>query len=438
MSQEKKIGLWTSTSLVVGNMIGSGIFFLPVALAAYGAISLLGWVISSIGALFLALVFVRLSRRFPNEDGGPYTYATKGLGHFAGFLSSWGYQISTLATNAAIVVAFVSYLSVLIPQLAENSGYPLAVSLAVVWLLTWINTLGIKEAGYVQLTTTVLKLAPLLLITIAGLFYVDFGNFRPFNISEVSNFSAVTATATITLFAFMGLEVATIPGKSIRNPETTVPKATMLGTLITTGVYILSSVALMGMIHPSELQHSNAPFADAAGLIWGDTGRYLITIGALISTFGALNGWILLQGQTPYAAAKNGDFPRIFAKVNKNGAPAVGLIIGSVIVSVLLVMNYSRGMAGAFEFLILLTATTVLVPYLFSAASFLIVNRNQNIPPAKRLWDICLGLLAFGYGMWAMIGAGQESIAWGFVSLLLGIPLYVFGKTKPNRLTSKQ
>ncbi|MEQ8808956.1 MAG: amino acid permease, partial [Imperialibacter sp.] len=169
-----------------------------------------------------------------------------------------------------------------------------------------------------------------------------------------------------------------------------------------------------------------------------DTGRYLITIGALISTFGALNGWILLQGQTPYAAAKNGDFPIVFAKVNKNDTPAFGLIIGSVIVSILLVMNYSRGMAGAFEFLILLTATTVLVPYLFSAASFLIINRNQDISPAKRLWDICLGLLAFGYGMWAMIGAGQESIAWGFVSLLLGIPLYVFGKTKPTRLTSKQ
>ncbi|WP_416865187.1 MAG: amino acid permease [Imperialibacter sp.] len=426
MSQEKKLGLWTSTSLVIGNMIGSGIFFLPVALAAYGAISLLGWVVSSAGAIFLALVFVKLSRQFPNEDGGPYIYASRGLGHFAGFLASWGYQISNLATNAAIVVAFVSYLSVLIPQLAENPVYSLLTSLAVVWLLTWVNTLGIKEAGYVQLASTILKLIPLILVTMAGLFYIDFNNFSPINISEVSDFKAVTATATITLFAFMGLEVATVPGKSIRNPEKTVPRATIIGTLATTGIYILSSLALMGMINPAELQNSNAPFADAAGLIWGDAGRYLITIGALISTFGALNGWILLQGQISYAAAKNGNFPGIFARTNKNGAPATALLISGVIVSILLIMNYSRGMGGAFEFLILLTASTVLIPYLFSAAAFLIVFQVSGISRTKQVWNITLGLLAFGYCMWAMIGAGQESMAWGSVSLLLGIPIYVF------------
>jgi basic amino acid/polyamine antiporter, APA family len=425
MSQEKKIGLWTSTSLVVGSMIGSGIFFLPVALAAYGAISLMGWLVSSVGAIFLALVFVKLSRRFPNEDGGPYTYTTKGLGHFAGFLASWGYQISNIATNAAIVVAFVSYLSVFVPPLAENPVYSLLTSLSVVWFLTWVNTLGIKEAGYVQLISTILKLVPLLLVTVAGLFYIDFSHFTPANISEVSDFSAITATATITLFAFMGLEVATVPGKSIKNPEKTVPRATILGTLITTAIYILSSLALMGMINPAELQQSNAPFADAAGLIWGDGGRYLITVGALISTFGALNGWILLQGQIPYAAAKNGDFPKIFARVNKNGAPAIGLMISGTVVSFLLIMNYSRGMAGAFEFLILLTASTVLIPYLFSAAAFLIIFPVPGTSRTKKVWNITLGLLAFGYGIWAMIGAGQESIAWGFVTLLLGIPIYV-------------
>ncbi len=405
-------------------MIGSGIFFLPVALAAYGAISLLGWVVSSAGAIFLALVYVKLSRQFPNEDGGPYIYSTKGLGHFAGFLASWGYWISTVATNAAIVVAFVSYLYVFFPQLADSSSYSLIISLTIVWLLTWVNSLGIKEAGYVQLTTTILKLVPLLLVTVAGLFYIDFSNFQPFNISESSNFSAITATATITLFAFLGLEVATIPGKSIRNPEKTVPRATMLGTLITTGIYILSSFALMGMINPADLQHSNAPFADAAALMWGDSGRYLIGIGALISTFGALNGWILLQGQLPYAAAKNGDYPKIFARVNKNGAPIAGLIIGGVFVSLLLVMNYSKGLAGAFEFLVLLTTTTVLVPYLFSAAAFLILSKQLKVPKPTRIWNNVLGLLAFAYGMWALIGAGKESIAWGFVLLLLGIPIY--------------
>ena len=423
--EERKIGLWASTSLVIGNMIGSGIFFLPVALAAYGAISLLGWIVSAAGAICLALVFVKLNRQFPRENGGPYIYSRKGLGHFAGFLVAWGYWVSILATNAAIAVAFVSYLSVFVPIIAAQPVYSLAASLGVIWLLTWVNTRGIKEAGYVQVVTTVLKLTPLLLVTFAGLFYIDFANFQPFNISDASNFTAVTATATITLFAFMGLEVATIPAGSTHNPERTIPRATMIGTLITTGVYFLSSFSLMGMIHPSKLQNSNAPFSDAASIIWGDTGVILITLGALISTFGALNGWILLQGQTPYAAAKDGAFPAFFGRENRKAAPALSLIISSVIISVLIGMNYSRGMAKAFEFLILLTATTVLVPYLFSAAAFLILSRNHKLPTRQFAWNVILGLLAFGYGMWAMIGAGQESIAWGFVILLAGIPLYV-------------
>lgn len=421
----KKIGLWTSTSLVVGSMIGSGIFLLPVALAAYGPVSLLGWVVSAAGAIFLALVFVRLSNMMPKENGGPYIYARKGLGHFAGFLVAWGYWISILATNAAIAVAFISYLSVFMPTLAAQPLYSLAGSLAVIWLLTWVNTLGVKEAGYVQVTTTILKLVPLLLVTIAGLFYIDFSHFQPFNLSSVSNISAITATATITLFAFMGMEVATIPAGSTDNPEKTVPRATMIGTLVTTGVYVLSSISLMGMIPPAELQSSNAPFADAASLIWGDTGRFLVTTGALISTFGALNGWILLQGQTPYAAARDGSFPALFGKENRNGSPGIALVLSSVFISVLLAMNYSRGMGKAFEFLILLTATTVLIPYLFSAASYIILIRQQPIPKAKLAKNIVLGMLAFGYAMWAMIGAGQESIAWGFVILLMGVPLYV-------------
>lgn len=425
---ERKIGLWASTSLVIGNMIGSGIFFLPVALAAYGGISLIGWLVSSAGAIFLALVFVKLNRMVPGETGGPYVYARKGLGHFAGFLVAWGYWISILATNAAIAVAFVSYLSVFVPALSATPVYALLASLGAIWILTWVNSLGIKEAGYVQVVTTVLKLAPLLLIIVAGLFYINFENFSPFNISTTGNLSAITATATLTLFAFMGLECATIPAGSTRNPEKTIPRATILGTLVTTGVYILSSFVLMGMIAPQELQNSNAPFSEAASMMWGNTGSILVTAGALISTFGALNGWILLQGQIPFAAAKDRAFLQIFGRENKTGTPVSGIVISSLVVSALLVMNYSKGMAGAFEFLILLTATTVLIPYLFSAAAHIILVKEEKLTAGKLAGHVVLGMLAFGYSMWAMIGAGQESIAWGFVLLLAGIPLYAFLK----------
>jgi basic amino acid/polyamine antiporter, APA family len=206
-----KIGLFTSTSLVIGNMIASGVFLLPAALASYGGISLLGWIGSSIGAIALALLFSNLSRMIPNAPGGPYAYTRAGLGDFAAYLVAWGYWISIWCTNAAIAVTFVSYLTVFLPILATNTFLSVGTGLGVIWLLTWVNTKGVRAAGRVQIVTTIMKLIPLLLVSIVGLFYIDINNFVPFNISTESNFSAITTTATLTLFAFLGLESATIP-----------------------------------------------------------------------------------------------------------------------------------------------------------------------------------------------------------------------------------
>src|SRR5450755_1339401 len=196
--QKNKLGLWTTTSLVVGNMIGAGVFLMPAALAAYGSISLLGWVFSSIGAFLLAKVFSNLSKMMPQADGGPYAYSREGLGDFAGFLVAWGYWISTWCTNAAIAVSLVSALSTFFPALASNALLAVATGLGAIWLLTWINTLGIVTSGKLQLVTTVLKIIPLLLVAIGGFFFIHWENFLPFNASGKSGFAAISATATYT------------------------------------------------------------------------------------------------------------------------------------------------------------------------------------------------------------------------------------------------
>ena len=167
-----KIGIWTSTALVVGNMIGSGVFLLPASLGAFGTIGLLGWIGSSAGAVCLALLFSHLSRTIPNALGGPYAYTRVGLGDFAAFLVAWGYWISIWCTNAAIAVAFVSYSTVFVPALATNSLLSVATGLGAVWFLSWINTVGIKEAGAVQLITSILKIIPLMAVSVVGLFYI--------------------------------------------------------------------------------------------------------------------------------------------------------------------------------------------------------------------------------------------------------------------------
>jgi APA family basic amino acid/polyamine antiporter len=423
-----KIGLWTSTALVVGNMIGSGIFLLPAALAAYGAISIIGWICSSIGAVALALVFSHLSKRFPNGTGGPYAYSREGLGDFAGFLVAWGYWLSIWCTNAAIAVTFVSYLTVFIPALGSNSFFSVGAGLAAIWLLTWINTRGIKAAGRLQVITTILKLTPLVLVAIVGIFYIDTENFVPFNTSGKSAVYAITMTTTLTLFAFLGLECATIPSGNIIDPEKTIPRATIIGTALTVIVYILGSTAVMGMLPTEQLQNSNAPFADAAALIWGDQARSWVALGAIVSTFGALNGWILVQGQVPLAAARDKLFPRIFGQENKKNVPAVGIVISSALISGLMMMNFTKGLTDTFQFMLLLSTVIVLVPYLFSAASYGLILLQNKFWKKTLITKVLLALIAFIYSMWAVMGSGQESVYWGFIGLMAGIPFYVWMK----------
>jgi APA family basic amino acid/polyamine antiporter len=425
--RSKEIGLWTATSLVIGNMIASGLFMLPATLGIYGGISLIGWIISGAGAICLALVYSWLSKLQPLATGGPYAYTREGMGHFAAFLVAWGYWISVWCTNAAISVAFVSYLTAFIPALGKNPIFSVGTGLGAIWFLTWINTKGIREAGIVQVITTILKIAPLLIITVGGLFYLNSDHFIPFNVSSESNISAINSATTLTLFAFLGLECATIPSGNVKNPEKTISRATIIGTLVTTFIYIAGTVAVMGLIPPAQLVQSQAPFADAAASIWGEEARYLVAGGAAISTFGALNGWILVQGQMPMAAARDHLFPHVFGKENKNGTPALGIIISSVLISVLTTMSFSNSLAETYKFALLLGTLTCLVAYLFSIISFVLIDSKQ---PGFRWGKMLVAALAFIYSMWAVVGSGPEIVYWGFIMLMAGLPFYAWIKLR--------
>ena len=429
----KKLGLWMAMALVIGNMIGSGIFFLPSTLGAYGGISILGWVFTSTGALILALIFSRLSLIVRNVSGGPYAYTRANLGDFPGFLVAWGYILSVWAANAAITVAFVSYLSVFIPVLGTNPFAGALAGVLAIALLTWINTRPVRNAGGFQVVTTTLKLAPLLLMSLVGIFYINLDHFTPFNVSDSSSFQAISATAALTLFAFLGFESATVPAEKIDNAEKIIPQATIWGTLITVAVYLLGTIAVMGILSPEELTQSKAPFADAAARIWGAPGRYLIAAGVVISTFGALNGWMLVQGQIPFAAARDQLFPPVFKRTNRFDMPSAAIMIGSAIITVVMLMNYSRGLVKAFEFLILVTTTTVLVPYLFAAAAYaLFVLQGKWNPGRSKGIALILPTLGFAYSLWAVSGSGMEAVYWGFILLLAGIPLYIYIRYRAN------
>ena len=377
---KKKLGLWTSTSLVVGNMIGAGVFLVPAAMASYGSISLLGWIFSAVGMFFVAKVFGNLSTLLPKSTGGPYAYTRHGFGDFAGFLVAWGYYISNICACAAITISFLSALSTFFPVLASNAIVAVLTGVITITFLCWINTRAITTSGKVQLITTILKLVPLLVIAFGGLYFIKAANFHPFNNSNGSVYSAINSAATIALFSFVGVESATIPAGSVEDPGKTISRATMLGLLIATLVYILGSVSIMGVIPIKQLQHSVTPYADAAVIMFGSKARYWASGGAAIAAFGALNGWTLVQGQVPYAIAKDKLFPEIFGRQNKKGAPYVGIIFNGVFVSLLIIMNYTKGLVEQFRFLLLLATLTTLVPYIFSTASYIIIRVEKKTP----------------------------------------------------------
>lgn len=429
MSKEpQKIGLLISTSLVVGNMIGSGIFVLPAALAKYGSISLLGWLFTAAGAIILAIIFSKFSRIIVNKSGGPYAYSKAGFGDFIGFLVAWGYWISCWVVNAAIAVAIISALTIFFPILETSSILAVIFGLAFIWFFTWINSRGVKISGKFQVVTTILKLLPLLFIILFGIFFIELDNFSEFNISGDSDFDAFSSVATLTLFAFLGIECATVPAANVKNPEKTIPKATMLGTIITTFVYILGTVVLFGILPFEELSTSPAPFAEAAKLIGGDYFGYFVAAGAAVAAIGALNGWILIMGQMSMATAQDGLFPKIFKKENGKGVPALGLVIGSMLSTVIMLMNYTEGLVDQFEFMVLLTTLTCLVPYLFTAASYGLIMIDRKLKTKSKINALVLSALGFAYSLWAIYGSGEETVFYGFILLMIGVPFYVLGK----------
>jgi basic amino acid/polyamine antiporter, APA family len=304
-------------------------------------------------------------------------------------------------------------------------------AIALVWIFTWINCLGVKTAGITQLVMTLLKIVPLVAIALLGLFWLQPDHFVPFNPSGQSPFSAVSAVAALTLWSFIGLESATVPANDVIEPTKNIPRATILGTLVTAVIYVFGTIAVMGVIPREMLASSGAPFADAAQAMWGNWAYYAVALGAVISCAGALNGWTLLQGQIPMAAAQDDLFPKEFGQISRRGVPAFSVIVSSVLITILLALNYSgsKGLVEIFNFTILLATMTTLIPYVFcSIAEFIIFIQDPTHHGGQRRFrsSAIVAAIAFTYSVWAIYGSGAETVLYGFILLLLGIPVYVW------------
>lgn len=417
-----KIGLVAATLMVAGNMMGSGVFMLPANLAATGGIALFGWLVTIVGAVSLALVFAKLAAIDP-AAGGPYAYARKAFGDYMGYQTNLIYWLANVVGNVGLAVAGLGYLTAFFPALKDPLVSALA-QLALVWFFTYANILGPSVVGRLQSFTTSFALVPIVGMAVFGWFWFSPATYAAgWNVSGQGAFSAIGATLNFTLWAFIGVETASVSAGVVDNPRRNVPIATVLGVVIAAVCYVLSSTVIMGMIPNKALIASSAPFADAARLALGDTAASVVAACAAIGCLGSLAGWTLLVGQTAKAAADDGLFPNVFARVNAKGVPSAGLAIVAVIMSVQVLATMSPTAGEQFGKIASIAVIMTLLPYIYSAISLKVLG-YKVLPPKEYSLYTGIALVAAVYSLWALVGSDGNQTRWSMIFVIATIVFY--------------
>jgi basic amino acid/polyamine antiporter, APA family len=435
---ERALGLPQSTALIMGSIIGVGIFSLPYSLASYGPISLLAMGLATVGALSLAWLFAVMTRRMP-ADGGPYAYARAAFGNGLGFANAWSYWVTAWAGNAAIVVGWVYYVEHFVNK-GGSVGWSIPIALLGLWIPAVVNLTGVRNMGVFQVWTTVLKFTPLALMATAGLLFVKAGNFTPWNTSGDTNLSAIGGAMAICLFSYLGVETAAVATAKVRDPERNVARSTILGTLASAGVYLLSMVAVFGILPASQLalDENRDSYAVAANsVIGGSWAGNVVALAVVISGIGALNGWTMICAEMPLAAAKDGLFPRQFGALSGRRVPAFGIIASTTLASVAMVISY-MGTNGStvFTTLVLMTGITAAIPYAFSALAQIVWRiRDRRAGQTQRMVrDIVVAAVALVFSLAFIYYSRNSGASWYVVwgpflmaggAFVVGIPVYL-------------
>ncbi|WP_138203058.1 APC family permease [Haloimpatiens lingqiaonensis] len=433
MSLKKQMGLLTATMLVAGNMIGSGIFMLPATLAntsGTGA-TILAWILTGIGSIFLALSYANLGSKI-TKTGGPYEYPKEAFGDFIGFLNAWLYWNASWIGNAAIITSVASYTGALIPAISGNAFLSFIYTSSILWIFTIINIMGVKKASAIQTAITIFKIALFFVFIVITAYYFNPEFLKP-AFPQGRGINTLPAAMACTLWAFTGFESASVAAGEIKNPEKNIKLSTIFGILIAIVVYILISIGAMGAIPQEELAKSSAPIIEIFSRFLGSGITKFILVASIISVIGTTTGWIFATARVSYAAGQGGIFPPIFAKVHpKYNTPHASLIIGSILTNILLLMNYTKSMLSAFNFIMLLATVAYLPVYAFAAAAEikLMIRENKAMDLKtiiKKCIIPCLGLI---YVFWAMAGSGMEVCLYGLLLAVMGIPFYIYVQKK--------
>jgi arginine:ornithine antiporter/lysine permease len=433
-----KLTLLPLTALVVGSMIGGGVFNLPSDMskaASPGAI-LIGWLVTGMGMLMLAFVYQGLANRKPDLNAGPYAYAKAGFGSFVGFNSAWGYWLSAFLGNVAYAVAIFSALSYFFPFFGDGNNLASIIGASLcLWLIHALVLNGIKQAAFVNVVTTIAKLVPIFLFVLIAIIAFNWDKFTLDFWGQGdaqgqgglgSLLDQVSSTMLVTLWVFIGIEGASVySARAARRSD--IGRATVLGFVGALGIYVLVSMLATGILSQPELAGLKVPsMASVFEPLVGPWGAVLINIGLMVSVGGAFLSWTLLCAEIPYTCGRDGTFPKWFAAENAKGSPANALWATNILIQLFLVLSlFSK---SAYQFFYFIASVAILPPYVFSGAYALklaLTGETYAAGDRGRSRDMAVGALATVYGLWLVYAAGLQYLLMCAVLFAPGIVVYI-------------
>lgn len=424
MSQ--KIGFWSVFAIVTGSQIGSGVFMSPSTLAPYGALGLLGWLVSGIGALSLAFVFAQLCGQFP-KTGGPHVYVREAFGKHAAFFTGWTYWVVSFVSSTAVIVTSIGYLSPFLPN--DSGALYVALEILLLALIVWLNLRGVKAAGRAEFFLTLLKFIPLLLLPAIGLYFFKSENLvLDASKADLSLARMLGHVTLLTLWGFIGLESATTPAGSVENPSKTIPRAILLGTATVAVVYVFSSIGIMGLIPGSELMNSKAPYVDAAQIVFGGAWHYWISIIASVVCIGTLNAWVLTSGQIALGLAQDGYLPKRFKRTNAKDAPAFGILVSSLGIVPLILLTNSPTFAEQVTAIIDISVISFLFVYVLCCLSLLKLSFGQG-----RYVNVIASLVSLAFCGFIISQTAATTLLISSIFTLSGVPFYFLWRSSSSR-----
>lgn len=433
-----KIGFWSVLALVVSSQVGSGIFMLPLVLAQYGSVCLLGWIIAALGGISIALVFSKLCYWLP-QTGGPHVYVKKAFGPVMALFTGWTYWLISFISSVMLVKLAVGYFTALTSQIVYTNSQILLMEIGLLIVIVLINLRGVKTSGRIEFILTALKFLTLFIIPVLALYFFKYSNVvATAAIVNKSFMYDLNHVILIAMWGFIGVELATTPASSVKDAVKTIPKAIILGTLLVAMLYIINIVTVMGSMSVVKLIDSKAPYSDFVHIVFGGNWHMLMSVLAMIFCIGTLNAWTLSSGQVALGIAKDGLLPKIFASVNKGDAPQFNILVSSVVMFFMLYLTYDPNFLKQINMIIDMSVLIFISVYIICIFSMFKIGYSSQYKKDFGLMYKIAGVISFVFCLWILINSEMQMIIVTIAFILSGIPLYLWYISKNHIFNIKK